>query len=222
MAQIGSFVPCEEARISIFREIFARFNSVESVTVPQSSFQLDLSQMGTILRRAGPSSLVLIDEFGKGTSPASGIALLVAALKQIASCGATTICTTHFLEIFSMNLLTDGESGVKAHQMTVQIPETDAQLPYPLFRLRDGVASSSAGLACAQMAGLKPTILERATEIVQATRDRTQVRPLTEILRDSLHFSEDRKSAIIHFVRTEWEEATSDDVETLLSLMHRG
>jgi DNA mismatch repair protein MSH5 len=70
MAHIGSFVPCDTARISITEQILARFSSVESCAVPQSSFQLDLSQMGSILRRSTSTSLVLIDEFGKGKTHA--------------------------------------------------------------------------------------------------------------------------------------------------------
>lgn len=66
MAHIGSFLPCDSATISITDQILARINTVETCTVPQSSFQLDLTQMGTILRRSTPHSLVLIDEFGKG------------------------------------------------------------------------------------------------------------------------------------------------------------
>jgi DNA mismatch repair protein MSH5 len=66
MAHIGSFLPCDSATISITDQILARINTVETCAVPQSSFQLDLTQMGTILRRSTPYSLVLIDEFGKG------------------------------------------------------------------------------------------------------------------------------------------------------------
>lgn len=68
MAHIGCFVPCDTAQISIVDSIYARFSGVETCAVPQSSFQLDLTQMSTILRRASPNSLVIIDEFGKGES----------------------------------------------------------------------------------------------------------------------------------------------------------
>jgi DNA mismatch repair protein MSH5 len=68
MAHIGSFLPCDSATISITDQILARINTVETCAVPQSSFQLDLTQMGTILRRSTPYSLVLVDEFGKGKS----------------------------------------------------------------------------------------------------------------------------------------------------------
>ena len=66
MAHLGCFLPCDGAQISVVDHILARFSSVETCAVPQSSFQLDLSKTGNILRRAGPGSLVIIDEFGKG------------------------------------------------------------------------------------------------------------------------------------------------------------
>lgn len=179
-----------------------------------------MSQVGQILRRAvGSSSLVLIDEFGKGTSPASGIALLSAALRKLSSNEVFAICTTHFLEIFSMNLLKDGESGIKAHQMAVQIQDTGSQSAFPLFRLKEGVASSSAGLLCAEMAGLKQSILQRAAEILEATKAQRQVSPLTEILRDNLNLKENQRHAISKFLLTDWSSATVDDVESLLNLM---
>jgi DNA mismatch repair protein MSH5 len=67
MAQLGSFLPCQGARISIVDQILSQFSTVETCAVPQSSFQLDLTRMSSIMRLATPSSLVLIDEFGKGT-----------------------------------------------------------------------------------------------------------------------------------------------------------
>jgi DNA mismatch repair protein MSH5 len=67
MAQIGCFLPCEFARISIADQILARFSSCETCAVPQSSFQTDLTQLGGILRRSTPDTLVIVDEFGKGT-----------------------------------------------------------------------------------------------------------------------------------------------------------
>lgn len=66
LAHLGCFLPCDAAEISIFDEIFAQFSAIETCAVPQSSFQLDLTQMGTILRRSTSKSLVLVDEFGKG------------------------------------------------------------------------------------------------------------------------------------------------------------
>jgi len=66
MAQIGSFLPCEKAKLSVVKQIMARISSAETCSIPQSTFQIDLTEMATILRKSSPSSLVLIDEFGKG------------------------------------------------------------------------------------------------------------------------------------------------------------
>ena len=66
MAQIGSFVPCDRAKLCIVDQILARISSYETCVVPQSTFQIDLTEMATILRKSTPASLVLIDEFGKG------------------------------------------------------------------------------------------------------------------------------------------------------------
>jgi DNA mismatch repair protein MSH5 len=222
MAHIGAFIPCDAARISVHSQIFARFSTVETCAVPQSSFQLDLSEMGAILRRAGRGSLVLVDEFGKGTSPASGIALLAAALKKLATNEfCKVICTTHFLEIFSMGLLSDGVDGIKAMNMAVQIPQTTNDTAVPLFKLRDGVSSSSAGIVCAEMAGVKRAVIERAAEIVAAVKDRRQVQPLAEILRDHLALSESAKDTLDQFVRTDWKKASDNDLDAFLHKVHR-
>ena len=85
MAHIGSFLPCEAAQVSLFDQIFAQFSTVETCAVPQSSFQLDLTQMGTILRRSTPRTLVLVDEFGKGKPPFESICLFACMHGKTAS-----------------------------------------------------------------------------------------------------------------------------------------
>ena len=66
LAHLGSFLPCDRARISVMDQILVNFGDVETCSVPQSTFQRDLTQMGGILRKATPNTLVIIDEFGKG------------------------------------------------------------------------------------------------------------------------------------------------------------
>jgi len=242
MAHIGCFIPCSGARISVVDRILAQFSSVETCAVPQSSFQLDLTRMGAMMHSAGEDSLVLIDEFGKGTirngnlireccvfrygelrthtylsycegtSPSSGIALLTAALKKFSHIGCKVLCTTHFLEIFSMKLVTDGEDGIKALQMAVQVPENTNDVALPLFRLTEGIANSSAGLVCAQMSGVKESVVERAREIVAAMKTGKKVQPLSEILYKELNFSQHKKEVIADFLKTDWEKASGDDM----------
>lgn len=84
MAHVGAYLPCEAAHVSLFDQIFAQFSTVETCAVPQSSFQLDLTQMGTILRRSTAKTLVLVDEFGKGMYvKRSTTYLLCTALTQL-------------------------------------------------------------------------------------------------------------------------------------------
>ena len=216
MTQIGSFIPCDAACISIVDQILARFGSVETCAVPQSSFQLDLSQMGTALRRVTPNSLVIIDEFGKGTSPASGIALLTAALKRYSTIQCKVLCTTHFLEIFSMGLIVNGENGIKALRMAVHIPGHSDDDAVPLFVLEEGVASSSAGLVCAKIAGVKEAVISRANEIVQAVKERRKVQPLVEILRCHIDLATVSNDVLSEFIRTNWQEASKESINLFI------
>jgi len=115
-----------------------------------------------------------------------------------------------------MGLLADGEGGIKALRMAVRIPETTEQLAVPLFKLEAGVASSSAGLVCAKMAGVKKAVIERANEIVQAVKERHQVQPLAEILRSNLDLTPLAKETLDQFIRTNWDEVTDDDIHLFL------
>lgn len=221
MAHIGCYLPCDAARISIIREILVRFSAVETCSVPQSTFQLDLSQMGNILRLAGPGSLVLIDEFGKGTSPASGIGLLAAAIKTLVQSRAKVVCTTHFVEVFSMGMLLDGQEGIKALRMSVKVPQRKCDLAIPLFKLEDGVADSSASLVCAKMAGLNQAIVDRAGEIIQASQEGKHILPLEEIFRQNLPFTEPERDLLRRFLqKDDWSEATDDEISDLLEAIH--
>jgi len=240
MAHIGCFVPCDDARISIIDLLLVRFSAIESCAVPQSSFQLALTQMGSILRRSTPNALIvsatcslifllldktdaflsngqIVDEFGKGTSPASGIALLNAALQRFCKSQSKVLCTTHFLEIFSMGLVQDGVDGIKALRMAVQVPETSDEIAIPLFTLQEGVASSSAGLVCAKMAGVKEAVIERADEIIKAVKDRRKVQPLVEILRGNLDLSTLSKEILDQFMTTDWGQASDIEIDEFLS-----
>lgn len=222
MAQIGCFVPADSAIIAITDQILARISTVETCAVPQSSFQLEMTQMGSILRKATPFSLVLVDEFGKGTSPASGIAVLTAVLKKLAEMKCKVICTTHFLEIFSLGLIRDGVAAMKAFQMEVQIPKTNDGHARPLFKIKPGVAESSAGLVCAEKAGVHKSIIGRANEILGALQSGCQVGAVEEILNPPLDVSADAREALNMFFQVDdWQNATSETVRRLVHHVSR-
>jgi DNA mismatch repair protein MSH5 len=218
MAHIGCFIPCDDAKISITDQIIARFSGFETCSVPQSSFQLSLTQMGHTIRYATSNSLVIIDEFGKGTSPASGIALLTAAIQTLGKQNCKVICTTHFIEMFTMGLLRDGEDGLKAMQMTVHFPECSTDSIEPLFALEEGIATSSAGLACAQKAGVKKVILERASEIINSLKERRKIQPMVEIAHSNTHFPISANPLLRNFFDTNWTTSSDLEIENFMSV----
>jgi DNA mismatch repair protein MSH5 len=222
MAHIGSFIPCSRAVISLTDQIFARISTVETCAVPQSSFQLDLTQMATILRRTSSRSLVLIDEFGKGTSPASGISILTSALKKLSELQCKVVCTTHFLEIFSLGLVHDGMDGIKARQMAVHLPASSKDDAAPLFKLQEGVASSSAGLVCAEKAGVNPRVIARAKEINRAMREGHHVKALAEALPPAPVLTPAEKDMLRYFFEVEsWETGSDEELRTFIQKVAR-
>ena len=221
MAHIGSFIPCTEATICLTDQICARICTVETCAVPQSSLQLDLTQMASILLKSTSKSLVLIDEFGKGTSPASGIAVLGAALKKLAEIKCKTICTTHFLELFSMNVIQDNVDGIKARRMAIHLPRDEEDGACPLFKLEDGVASSSAGLICAKKAGVNKKVISRAKEIILAMRERQTIQPLPESTTTVELSKAEVDMLYCYFSVDSWESATEEQLRTLIQNVAR-
>ena len=217
MAHLGSFIPCSEAIISITDQIFARVLTTETCSRPQSSYQLELTEMASILLKATPKSLVLVDEFGKGTNPASGIAVLGAALKKFSKNQCKIVCTTHFLELFTMNIIKDGRDGIRARRMTIHLPDGDQDGAASLFKLEDGVASSSAGLVCAKHAGVGNAVINRAKEVIQTLRAKTTIRPVLEGIKQAPALSEAEKEILVQFVSVDsWERSNNNDIIKLL------
>jgi DNA mismatch repair protein MSH5 len=116
-----------------------------------------------------------------------------------------------------MGLLQDCENGIIALRMAIRVPDTAEELAEPLFRLELGVANSSAGLICAKMAGVKQAVIDRAHEIVNATREGSRVQPLIEIWRSHFSLSRTAREVFHQFLRTDWKGVSVNDVDHLLS-----
>lgn len=202
LSHIGSFVPCEKARIGLTDAILTRINSVETVSAPQSAFALDLQQMSKMLRSHTKRSLCVIDEFGKGTTPVDGIALLAATVKHFALHKGSAIFVLHFTEIMDDQILSNElMRSISCFQMQTYNPRSrsssrgggggargddycEAEDPSdwdecaPLFKLHRGVAQSSQGIACAKSAGVDETILQRASYIKSCVLSHSAIRPI--------------------------------------------
>lgn len=106
--------------------------------------------------------------------------------------------------------------------MSIHVPESNEDDAIPLFKLEDGVASSSAGLICARMAGLNKQVVDRASEIVLALKGGKLIRPLPESMNANSPFQPNVKSAIRLFLAVDsWATATDDDLDLLQDLVCR-
>lgn len=147
---------------------------------------------------------------------------MTSAMQRLAQSKCKVVCTTHFLEMFSLGLLDDSKGGIKAVQMSIHVPESDEDDAIPLFKLEDGVASSSAGLVCARMAGLKKNVVDRASDIIAALKEGKQVQPLPESMNQNSPFQPNVRSAIRLFLAVDsWSNATDDDLNLLQELVDR-
>jgi DNA mismatch repair protein MSH5 len=156
----------------------------------------------------------------EGTHPASGIAVLAAALRKLSSIGCQVVCTTHFLEIFSLNLLNDGHGGMSVLRMGVHVPdnndENDDGDAVPLFKLEKGVATTSAGLVCAKMAGLSNKVLDRSKTILAAMKNENQLQPIAGEQNANSFEQARARVAIRAFMSVDdWNSASDDELRFL-------
>lgn len=171
MAHIGSFVPAERAKIGLTDKILTRISTRESVSRIQSAFMIDLQQISVGLNQATHRSLVIIDEFGKGTESYDGAGLAAGVFEHLLQRGAhcpKVLGATHFHEIFETGFLQPRPSLAFAH-MEVRVDEgasdVDNQITY-LYNYRPGRSTSSFGTSCAAMNGIDHAVIRRAEELI--------------------------------------------------------
>ncbi|TVY85141.1 MutS protein-like protein [Lachnellula suecica] len=171
MAHIGSFVPAERATIGLTDKILTRIATRESVSKNQSAFMIDLQQIALATTLATHRSLIIIDEFGKGTNSHDGAGLSCGVLEyflDLENCRPKVLAATHFHEIFENGFLEERPELAFGH-MEVRV-DSDAELVEDqityLYNYVAGRSNSSFGTCCAAMNGIDPAIVERADELI--------------------------------------------------------
>ncbi|MBF0308376.1 MAG: DNA mismatch repair protein MutS [Magnetococcales bacterium] len=163
MAQMGAYVPAQEATIGICDRIFTRIGAADDLAGGRSTFMVEMTETARILHHATSRSLVILDEIGRGTSTIDGLAIAWSVAEFILNqCRCRTLFATHYLELTT---LAQQQAGVVNH--TVEVLDKEGQVLF-LHTIRPGAADRSYGIHCAQLAGLPPMVLRRAEEI-QAT-----------------------------------------------------
>ncbi|KAG8386113.1 hypothetical protein BUALT_Bualt03G0115200 [Buddleja alternifolia] len=171
LSHVGSFVPADAATVGLTDRIFCAMGS-KFMTAEQSTFMIDLQQVGMMLRHASSRSLCLVDEFGKGTLSEDGIGLLGGTINYFAACGnpPKVLLSTHLSEIFENGYLLES-SKIKYYTMSVLSPDdkcTDVEDIVFLYRLVPGRALLSYGLHCALLAGVSEEVIKRAASVLLA------------------------------------------------------
>ena len=164
MAQIGSFVPADEADIGVCDRIFTRVGASDDLASGQSTFMVEMTEVANILRNATRNSLVILDEIGRGTSTFDGLSIAWALVEYISNTrvlGAKTLFATHYHELTELE---DTMSGVTNYCIAVKEQGDDIVF---LRKIIKGGADKSYGIQVAKLAGVPDQVITRAKELVE-------------------------------------------------------
>lgn len=163
MAHTGSFVPADEARISLTDKIFTRVGASDNLSGGESTFMVEMNETASIINNVTPRSLILLDEIGRGTSTYDGISIAWSIAEHLHNCPQQpkTLFATHYHEL---NELEEKFSRVKDYHITNK--EVGNKIIF-LRKLARGGSTHSFGIHVAKMAGMPPSLIERANEILK-------------------------------------------------------
>jgi DNA mismatch repair protein MutS len=169
MAQIGSFVPAGSAHIGLVDRIFTRVGAQDDIAAGQSTFMVEMVETANILHHAGPRSLLVLDEVGRGTSTYDGLAIARAVVEHIHDrIGARTLFATHYHELTAL-----ADRFSRIHNANSAVTEDGGEVIF-LHRIVPGGADRSYGIHVARLAGLPQPVTERAEEALQDLEARAQ------------------------------------------------
>ena len=163
LAQMGSFVPAEQARLPLLDRIWTRVGASDDLTRGRSTFMVEMTETAAILHSSTPRSLVLLDEIGRGTATFDGLSIAWAVAEYLHDSpehAAKTLFATHYHELTE---LAERLPGAQNYQITAA--EREGEVVF-LHRLERGRASKSYGIQVARLAGLPPAVLANAREVL--------------------------------------------------------
>jgi DNA mismatch repair protein MutS len=179
LAQIGSFVPAQTARIGVIDRLFSRVGAADDLARGRSTFMVEMVETAAILNQAGPQSFVILDEIGRGTATYDGLSIAWAALEhlhEINRCRA--LFATHYHELTA---LAAKLPALACHTMRVKEWQGDVVF---LHEVAAGTADRSYGIHVAKLAGLPPTVTARAEEVLEILEKGDEAGALTRLADD--------------------------------------
>lgn len=164
LAQIGSFVPADSARIGITDKIFTRVGASDNISLGESTFMVEMNEAASILNNVSERSLVLFDELGRGTSTYDGISIawaIVEHLHENKKAHARTLFATHYHELNEME-----KSLPRVKNFNVSVREVNGKVIF-LRKLVEGGSEHSFGIHVAKIAGMPPSIVKRSEQVLR-------------------------------------------------------
>ncbi len=177
MAQIGCFVPAEKAKIGVVDKIFTRVGASDDLSMGQSTFMVEMTEVANILKNATKNSLVILDEIGRGTSTYDGLAIAWAVAEYIAdidNIGCKALFATHYHELTTLE---EKLEGVKNYQVAVKEKGEDVIF---LRKIIPGGTDESYGIHVAKLAGAPKKMLSRANEILKTLEKKVKIKEQQE------------------------------------------
>ena len=164
MAQIGSFVPAESAKIGVVDKIFTRVGASDNISLGESTFMVEMTEAASILNNISPRSLILFDELGRGTSTYDGISIawsIVEYIHENPKAHAKTLFATHYHELNEME-----NTYKRIANYNVSVKEINGKVVF-VRKLVKGGSEHSFGIHVAKIAGMHPSIVKRANEVLK-------------------------------------------------------
>lgn len=219
MAQIGSFVPADSAKISVVDKIFTRVGASDDLTAGQSTFMVEMSEVADILKNATHDSLVILDEVGRGTSTFDGVSIAKAVAEHICGSkklGCKTLFATHYHELIGLE---NELEGVKNYSIAVN--KHGGTIRFLRKIVRGGV-DESYGVDVAKLAGLPSKVIIRAREILEEMENSHKNSLLAAEQAETAQISFgaiNRESALEMLEKTNIDELTDAECRDLLKDM---
>ncbi len=162
LAQSGSFVPADSARIGIVDQLFSRVGAADDLARGRSTFMVEMVETAAILNQAGPGALVILDEIGRGTATWDGLSIAWATLEHLHEKNRCRgLFATHYHELTRLAAKLD-----RLHPAAVAVREWEGEIIF-LHEVRPGAADRSYGVQVARLAGLPEAVVERAREVLE-------------------------------------------------------
>jgi DNA mismatch repair protein MutS len=179
LAQMGSFVPARAAHIGVVDRLFSRVGAADDLARGHSTFMVEMVETAAILNQAGERALVILDEIGRGTATFDGLSIAWATIEHLhESNRCRTLFATHFHEMTAL-----AAKLKRLHNATMRVKEWHGDVVF-LHEVMPGAADRSYGIQVAKLAGLPPTVIERAKLVLAQIEAEDRTSPARKLIDD--------------------------------------